>query len=188
MPHASRVEQTDASARRAAVLTRFPTDRFTLRSNVRALRDPDFAAVLLAVGDGSVEAAPAVSPCSVVLPARLRAGTQTALSLVEWVYEGLDEVVCRVMVAVRLDRLAPRDVYFIAQRGVLAPRNDQIVEVNSEMQGRLRFGDARRYVSSNRLKDKASSAHGEDGSSADTDFSAEALQSIDVPGLPPHEL
>ena len=29
MPHASRVEQTDASARRAAVLTRFPTDRFT---------------------------------------------------------------------------------------------------------------------------------------------------------------
>ena len=69
MPRASRVEQVEASARRAAVLTRYPVLATRLETNVRAESDAQFAAMLLAVGDGSVEAAPAVSPCSVVLPA-----------------------------------------------------------------------------------------------------------------------
>jgi ATP-dependent DNA helicase PIF1 len=129
-----------------------------------------------------------VSPCSVVLPGRLRLSSADESALLTWVYADCEAKVGRLLRSARYGRACPEDVDDIAQRGVLAPRNDQIADVNQYMLERLSFGERCRYMSTNRLRDATTRRGGDDATLADTDFSTEALQAVEVAGLPPHEL
>jgi ATP-dependent DNA helicase PIF1 len=188
MPRATRTEQIEASARRADALRVHVTMAVTLQANMRASADPEFATMLLAVGNGVAEPAARVSPCSVVLPGRLRLSSADESALLTWVYADCEAKVGRLLRSARYGRACPEDVDDIAQRGVLAPRNDQIVDVNQYMLERLSFGERCRYMSTNRLRDETTRRGGDDATLADTDFSTEALQAVEVAGLPPHEL
>ena len=75
---------------------------------------------------------------------------------------------------------ASRDPDFFANRAILAIRNDQLDPINDKLMDQLP-GDARTYYAAN--------AAFENGSTTPTDdVTTEFLQSVHLPGLPPHQL
>ena len=151
--------------------------RHTLTHNRRAANDVEYSKFLLDLGDGAIPDEPSVGPHAIQLPDRLlMPATDGIVELVQWVFgdvrtQGL-ECVSTVESA--------DDIASLSAKALLAPKNDVVDSVNDMILQTFDTSDVHTFFSSDCIKG---------GSAEDyNNYQADFLNSLDMPGLPPHKL
>ncbi|KAH7706841.1 hypothetical protein AAVH_25926 [Aphelenchoides avenae] len=160
--HALPSELFELSVKRSELWSRF--EKFTLKRNVRALADPEYAQYAVDVGDG---AGMIRNEGDVPLMAEILSSGD----LVREVYGDLQTRYPRMSVSRRMD--------FLAERAILCPLNSEVGQYNECVLNELP-GDMTTYPSYDLLD--------VDATAESNLYPPELLNTLNPPSLPPHQL
>ena len=164
IPRGTRANIVDASLRKSYLWQFIKV--MHLHTNMRAhiQRDTsagDFATLLLSIGDGAFPLAEA--PDLITLPATIGKLTQSPEELIKTVYPNINT--------------NARDTKWLGERAILAPLNSMVSSINSRMVHEFE-GEIVKYTSIDSAMSEDEAVH----------FPVEFLNSIELSGLPPHNL
>ncbi len=177
------IPRAEAEQIKAHTVTRHPhfatnlVERHTLSQNMRAAKDLPYSQFLLDVGDGALPAEPAVGPSAVRLPETILAPADTDVeALATWIFgdvraEGLR---CASGFA------STEDINSLSAKALLTPKNDVVNSVNAMILQTFDQSEVQDLFSS----DSIGGGSAEDYGNYPVDF----LNSLEMPGLPPHQL
>lgn len=132
-----------------------------VRRNGDSERDKEFTKFLLNIGDGEIPVCKAITPNSINIPPEFIWKSSTLSAFVDWVYP-------QIAVGLEMD-----------DRAILAPLNKDVDEINDIGIDKL-YGEEVILTSSDTIKD--------DSQNLSMTYNMEYLNSINIPGLPPHIL
>ena len=122
--------------------------RFTLATNMRAAKDPEYARFLLEVGDGALPVCEQLSPDAIRLPDHLLADRNAdTAALANSVFDDV--------VATSTRCIAPQpsedELTFLNSRAVLAPKNDIVAKLNDVLIEKITAESVHTYISSDTI-------------------------------------
>ena len=132
-----------------------------VRRNGDSERDKEFTQFLLKIGDGEIPVCKAITPNSINIPPEFLWKNTTLSSFVDWVYPN-------IALGLEMD-----------DRAILAPLNRDVDEINDIGIDKL-LGDVIILSSADTIND--------DNENLGMTYNIEYLNSIKIPGLPPHIL
>ena len=179
MPHCSRADVVAHSLLSHYMFRDGSIEVHSLRGNMRASNDPEFAAYLLLLGDGQVEVEPNVGDNAIRLPDIIT--TPEAWEQKDLLMHVYPDLVARVLACAEPGGVNV-DTDFFKTRAILSPTNKIVNALNDVALDALKDNGA--HVTVYTSTDTIQGATANDYINYPIDF----LHSLEMAGLPPHEL
>ena len=179
VPHGDDAKIKAHTVTRHSYFTEGKVIRFSLATNKRASGDHAYSDFLLELGDGRRQVASEVSANAIRLPDQIVASDETTYGdLARWVF---GDVVQLGLAAARQDSWRSADIIeTVSLRAVLAPKKSVVQAFNDDILKRFPPASVVEYLSTDRIAGENAEDY--------ANFPVEFLNSLDLPGLPPHNM
>ncbi|XP_045500045.1 uncharacterized protein LOC123697545 [Colias croceus] len=164
IPRGTRADEVRACLKSSYLWRDIQSVHLTINMRVRTGDNPDdsqFSDSLLKIGEGTY---PQLHQGKLILTPELCCIVQSQPHLISSVYGDVTNIL-------------NRDNSWLCERSILTPRNDQASEINNKILSNIQ-GESKVYRSINRMVDEQEA----------TNYPIEFLNSLNMPGLPSHEI